>query len=182
MRDVLSFRRERVHEKIDSKKIVQTQNQKYPTNRSRCNTYLVYIFSYPVVWTFSCVCSYFSHLGNHYSAVIHPRFFSINHTIHDLKLSVGDVTETTVRDPHSYTTTVCQAILFFTPWFQIRGIFSKSFYKYDVAYCILIKLRRFCGKFYRNSKFKHNMIILMTSYSIHTYTTCSSFITIIIRK
>ena len=93
--------------KIDSKKIVQTQNQKYPTNRSRCNTYLVYIFSYPVVWTFSCVFSYFSHLGNHYSAVIHPRFFSINHTIHDLKLSVGDVTETTVRDPHSYTTTVC---------------------------------------------------------------------------
>ena len=107
MRDVLSFRRERVHKKIDSKKIVQTQNQKYPTNRSRCNTYLVHIFSYLVVWSFSRVGSYFSHLGNHYSAVIHPRFFSINHTIHDLKLSVGDVTETTVRDPHSYTTTVC---------------------------------------------------------------------------
>ena len=96
-----------MHKKIDSKKIVQTQNQKYPTNRSRCNIYLVHIFSFLVVWTFSCVFSYFSHLGNHYSAVIHPRFFSINHTIHDLKLSVGDVTETTVRDPHSYTTTVC---------------------------------------------------------------------------
>ena len=49
MRDVLSFQRERerertkrererVNKKIDSKKIVQTQNQKYPTNRSRCNT------------------------------------------------------------------------------------------------------------------------------------------------
>ena len=170
--------------KSNSKKIVADAKIKnIPTNRSRCNTYLVYIFSYPVVWTFSCVFSSFSHLGNHYSAVIHPRVFFHKSYNPWLEIKRGwRHWDNSARPPFIHYYSMLGHISFLHLGSKSEVFFSKSFYKYDVAYCILIKLRRFCGKFYRNSKFKHNMIILMTSYSIHTYTTCSSFITVIIRK